>query len=71
MSGVIIHHSSICLNFVEHVPCILLPPGYSLYHGVMYAARVHVLSDTVACLCFMFRLCPKEAIDQDQYEGGV
>ena len=63
------HRSSICLNVQEHVPC-----AFPCVHAVprvsiMYAARVHVLSDTPAC--FMCRLCPRESIDQDPCEWEV
>lgn len=55
------HHSSICLKVLEHGPCVsscvLAVPSVR----IMYAARVHAFSDTLACLCFMCRLCPREA----------
>lgn len=62
-------HSSICLNVLVRVPCVFpwvlaVPCGRR-----MRATRGHVLNDTPACHCFMCRLCPKEAIDQDQHEG--
>lgn len=59
------HHSSVCLDGLEHDPCVvswvLTVPSVR----IMYAARVHVRRDTLACLCLMCRLCPTEAIDQD------
>lgn len=64
------HHSSVCLDGLEHDPCVvswaLAVPGVR----IMYAARVHVRRDTLACLCLMCRLCPTEAIDQDPCNRG-
>lgn len=45
------HRSSICLNVLEHVPCVFFPRVLAVPSvRIMYAARVHVLSDPPAPL---------------------
>lgn len=64
------HHSSVYLDGLEHDPCVVSWALAVPSVGIMYAARVHVRRDTLACLCLMCRLCPTEAIDQDPCNGG-
>lgn len=58
------------LNVPEHFPCVCVCVFHSsvlavLSVKIMYATRVHVLSGTPACLCLLYRLCPKELVHPD------